>query len=332
MSEVLERIAAYAPPGTGSTGDGAQAARRYLVLDVFTAVALAGNPLAVVTDARDLQPQQMQRIARELNLSETVFILAAEGAGDVRIRIFTPAVELPFAGHPVLGSAIVIGSALGRERVVLETVSGEVPVELAAAPAGSGPGAGAGAAERAGEAAAGDRDAAAPFGCMRQPVPSIAPYEHGEELLAALGLEGSTLPVEQYVNGPRHVYVGLPSEQAVAGLRPDMRALQELGPMGVGCFAGAGTRWKSRNFAPGLGVPEDPATGSAAGPLAVHLARHGRIPFGEQIEIRQGEEIGRPSFLYAAAHGSGEQIERVEVAGHAVFVAAGELLPAWSRM
>jgi trans-2,3-dihydro-3-hydroxyanthranilate isomerase len=108
-------------------------------------------------------------------------------------------------------------------------------------------------------------------------------------------------------------------------LQPDVAALARLrGVMGTNCFAGSGTRWKTRMFAPGGGVPEDPATGSAAGPLAVHLARHGRVGFGEEIEISQGAEIGRPSTLYATAEGSTEQIERVEVGGSAVVVARGE--------
>jgi trans-2,3-dihydro-3-hydroxyanthranilate isomerase len=125
------------------------------------------------------------------------------------------------------------------------------------------------------------------------------------------------------------VYVELAGEAAVARLRPDLGKLGELGELCVSCFAGAGRSWKTRMFAPGLGVAEDPATGSAAGPLAVHLARHGRIAFGEQIEIRQGAEIGRASLLYARADGAGERIERVAVGGAAVTVGGGELrLPA----
>jgi trans-2,3-dihydro-3-hydroxyanthranilate isomerase len=96
------------------------------------------------------------------------------------------------------------------------------------------------------------------------------------------------------------------------------------GIVGVNCFAGSGLRWKTRMFAPGDGVPEDPATGSAAGPLGVHLARHGRIPFGEQIVISQGAEIGRPSTLYVTVDGSGDRIDRVECGGSAVVVARGE--------
>jgi trans-2,3-dihydro-3-hydroxyanthranilate isomerase len=159
---------------------------------------------------------------------------------------------------------------------------------------------------------------------MEQPIPAWEPYEHAERLLAALDVAGSDLPIEAYRNGPRHVYVALGDEAAVAALRPDLRALAGLGEIGVSCFAGRGRRWKTRMFAPGLGVPEDPATGSAAGPLAIHLARHGRTGFGAEIEIQQGAEIGRPSVLYAQADGSAERIDRVLVGGSAVVVARGE--------
>ena len=143
------------------------------------------------------------------------------------------------------------------------------------------------------------------------------------QTMAALGVARSGLPVEAYRQGPRHVYVELPSEADVAALKPDQRALAGLG-IGVSTFAGRGLAWKTRMFAPYHGVAEDPATGSAAGPLAVHLARHGRIGFGDEIEIRQGEEIGRPSRLYARAEGSADKVERVLVGGSAVIVARGE--------
>jgi trans-2,3-dihydro-3-hydroxyanthranilate isomerase len=253
----------------------------------------------VFPDGRGMNGDLMQRTARELNFSETVFFLPAERGGDVRLRIFTPGRELPFAGHPVLGSAFVLGEMLGTATVHLETGVGPVPVEL-------------------------DRDGdAITFGRMEQPVPAPEPYERTPDLLRALGLERSGLPVEAYLNGPRHVYVELTSEADVAALRPDFRALGDL-PIAVSCFAGRGTHWKTRMFALFHGVQEDPATGSAAGPLAVHLARHGRIGFGDEIEISQGEEIGRPSRLFARAEGSAERVERVLVGGSAVSVARGE--------
>lgn len=270
--------------------------RRYLIADVFTDRPLEGNQLGVFLDARGLATDHMRRVARELNLSETVFFLPPQADGDARIRIFTPASELPFAGHPVLGSAFVLAGLLGKQRVVLETGLGEIPVEV---------------------------DAASGFGEMEQRVPSPEPYERTEDLLEALNLSSSELPVEAYLNGPRHVYVALPSEADVASLQPDISKLSEH-LTGTNCFAGRGKTWKTRMFAPYHGVAEDPATGSAAGPLAVHLARHNRIDFGEQIEISQGAEIGRPATLYARVEGSQHSIEHVYVGGYAVIVARGE--------
>jgi trans-2,3-dihydro-3-hydroxyanthranilate isomerase len=271
-------------------------------VDVFTDTPLEGNQLGVFPDGRGIAAPLMQRLARELNFSETVFFLPPERDGDARLRIFTPTHELPFAGHPVLGSAVVVGEKLERTRVLLETAGGEIPLEL----------------ER--------RDGRIVSGRMRQRIPTWRRYDDAPRLLRALGVERSELPVEAYANGPLHVYVELQSEDAVAALDPDLRALAELGEIGVNCFAGSGASWKTRMFAPGLGVSEDPATGSAAGPLALHLSRHGRIAFGDQIEIRQGAEINRPSLLRARARGSAERVEAVEVAGSAVIVARGELL------
>jgi trans-2,3-dihydro-3-hydroxyanthranilate isomerase len=275
---------------------------RYVVADVFTDTPLAGNPLAVFTDARELREEELQRVARELNLSESVFVLPAEHGGHARIRIFTPSVELEFAGHPTLGSAFVLGGPMQLLEIRLETARGIVPVAL-------------------------ERDEGRiVFGRMQQPLPTWEPFAEPDALLAALGIARSELPLERYDNGAQFVYAGLGSEEELAGLRPNPVALSDLpGLVGVLCFAGSGARWKVRMFAPGGGVAEDPATGSAAGPLAVHLARHGRIGFGEEIEITQGVEIGRPSTLFARADGSAEQLERVEVGGSAVLVARGEL-------
>ena len=219
----------------------------------------------------------------------------------MRIRIFTPQNELRFAGHPCLGTAFVLGAPLQLGTIALETGNGIVPVEL----------------ER-------DQSGRIVFGWMTQPLPTVGPYERAEELCAALGVEGSELPVEVYDNGVRHVYVVLGSNEEVARLRPDMNALMELDIVGALAAAGAGTSWKVRMFSPLDGVGEDAATGSAAGPLACHLARHEVVPWGEEIEIEQGTEIGRPSTLYARASGSGGAIESVEVGGSAVTVARGE--------
>jgi trans-2,3-dihydro-3-hydroxyanthranilate isomerase len=276
------------------------ASYRYVVCDVFTDRPLAGNQLAVFTDARGLDDETMQALARELNFSESTFVLPPEEGGHARMRIFTPLTELPFAGHPTLGTAFVLGGPLQSPEVRLETKRGVVPVTL----------------ER--------EENRIVFGRMQQPLPSVSPFEPVDDLLAALGVEGSELPIELYDNGIRHIYVALPSESAVAALRPELGRLELSHDVGINCFAGSGSRWKTRMFAPGVGVAEDPATGSAAGPLALHLARHGRIAFGEEIEISQGVEIGRPSTLYARAVGSSERVERVEVGGSAVVVARGE--------
>jgi trans-2,3-dihydro-3-hydroxyanthranilate isomerase len=271
----------------------------YVIADVFTDRPLEGNGLAVFTDGTAFDERAMQRLAREMNLSETVFALPPRNGGDAWIRIFTPGRELPFAGHPVLGSAFVLA---GEGDVVnLETGLGMVPVALERAP-----------------------DRAVVFGRMRQPLPTIEPFEQQQELLAALGVTRSQLPIEAYVNGPHNVYVALEDEAALAALAPDLGALAALGPFNVSCFAGAGGSWKTRMFAPAIGVAEDPATGSAAGPLALHLARHGAIGFGQEIVIAQGAEIGRPSKLHARVEGSREQVELIEVGGGAVIVARGE--------
>lgn len=280
--------------------------RRYTVADVFTDTPLQGNPVAVFTDASGLSAEVMQRAARELNLSETVFMFRSdEPHAHLRIRIFTPATELPFAGHPVLGAAFVVGRAMGSPVVRLETGLGVVPVTLTRPDSGGDP----------------------VYGEMEQPIPTVEEFALGEELLAALGIAGDRdglLPIEAYRNGPVHVYVELPSEEAVAGLAPDIGAIARLGVFGINCFAASGERVKTRMFGPSLGVAEDPATGSAAGPLVVHLARHGRVAFGTEIEIVQGVEIGRRSVLRARVDGAPDAIERVAVGGSAVIVARGE--------
>lgn len=274
----------------------------YVVADVFTDVPLEGNPTAVFVDSTGLAPERMQQIAREMHLSETVFVLPAEKDGDVRVRIFTPVNELPFAGHPTLGTAVVLGETTSADRIRMETAMGTVPFDL-------------------------ERTVDGRVGSVRmwQPVPTWEPYDRADELLAGLGLSSSTLPVEVYRNGPRHVFVGLDDMVALSALTPDHRVLARLPDMAANCFAGSGSRWNLRMFSPAYGVVEDAATGSAAGALAVHLSRHGLVPFGDEIQIRQGAEIGRPSTMGARAVGTVERIESVEVRGSAVVVARGTL-------
>src|SRR4051812_32816975 len=192
----------------------------------------------------------MQALAKEMNFSETVFVLPPQADdADVRIRIFTPAAELPFAGHPTLGSAFVLGGPLQKVVIRLETLAGVVPVEL----------------EREGPKIV--------FGWMDQPLPRWEPAENVDAVLAAVGAAESSLPVETYHLGPGHLYLALGSASEVAALQPDFGALARATPYGVNCFAPDGSVWKNRMFAPNHGVNEDPATGSSAGPLAVHLAR-----------------------------------------------------------
>src|SRR3954447_7400410 len=209
---------------------------RYVVADVFTDTALTGNQLAVFTDGRGLDDRTMQDLAREMRFSESVFVFPAEAGGHARIRIFTPESEPPFAGHPILGTAFVLAGPLSLEEIRLETLKGVVPVRL----------------EREGPKIV--------FGRMVQPLPTHQPFPEEAALLGALGLERSELPVELYDNGPRFVYVALPSKEAVAALQPDLARLSGVlqGIVGASCFAGEGRSWKVRVFAPGSGGDEDP--------------------------------------------------------------------------
>jgi len=270
----------------------------FLICDVFTDRPLAGNQLAVFLDGAAVPEELLAPLAMEIHFSETVYVYPPEAGGTARIRIFTPGAEIPFAGHPTLGAASVVARRAGLDRVVLETRRGPVPVRVTLD---------------------GEHRAS---GWMEQPIPVVTSFDD-PRLLPALGLERSELPIELYDLGIRHLYVALPDEAAVAALRPDFGVLAELGGLGVNCFAGSGRRFKTRMFAPELGVMEDPATGSAAGPLAAHLVRHGRVASGEEIEIAQGAELGRPSRLLARVTGSRERIDKVEVGGSSVVVGRG---------
>jgi trans-2,3-dihydro-3-hydroxyanthranilate isomerase len=276
----------------------------FRIVDVFTQRPLAGNQLAVFEDAVGIPESLLQPLAQEIGYSETVFVYPGTGA-DAQMRIFTPTSEVPFAGHPVLGTAVVAATSLGKERVVLETGRGPVPVRVDRT---SGP---------------------AIRGAMEQPIPTFKMYDKAEEFLRALGVDRSVLPVTVYDNGLQHVYAMLERPEDVASRKPDFSALIALARssgmplVGFNVFSGSGLAWKTRMFAPADDIAEDPATGSAAGPLALHLARHGRIPWGTEIRISQGAEIGRPSELFARVSGDADNVTRIEVSGYAVPVGGG---------
>jgi trans-2,3-dihydro-3-hydroxyanthranilate isomerase len=250
----------------------------------------------------------MLAAARELHLSDTVFMLPGDDQADAAIRIFTTFHELPFAGHAVLGAAYVLGEEKDLATVRLRTTGvGIVPVRLT---------------REHGEIV---------YGEMQHPVPTVRPFERERELLEALGASRPVLPIEIYSNGPMHVMVGLAEPEQVAALQPDLAALAALGPIGIGCFAplepeagpGEHTHVKLRLFGPGAGISEDPATGSAAGPLALHLARHGWYTPGNTLTISQGEEISRPSQISVRVEGTAEHPSAVAVGGSAVVAARG---------
>lgn len=277
----------------------------FRIVDVFSERPLAGNQLAVFEDATRIPEAQLQPLAQEIGYSETVFAYPKRNDAHQQIRIFTPTSEIPFAGHPVLGTAVVIATNTGANRVVLETGRGLVPVRIDGT---AGP---------------------AARGTMEQPIPSFKLYDKEDEFLRALGVDRSVLPVTIYDNGLAHVYAMLERPEDVAAVRPDFSALSELARssglplMGFNVFSGSGPAWKTRMFAPADDIAEDPATGSAAGPLALHLARHGRIPWDTEIRIAQGAEIGRPSELFARVSGNADHVTRIEVSGHAVPVGGG---------
>lgn len=277
----------------------------YRTLDVFTDRPFAGNQLAVFPDAETIPEPALQRLAREIAFSETVFLLPPLEGGSARIRIFTPMSEVPFAGHPILGAAMLVAERLGISHVSLESGRGEIQIDIQS--------------ERG----------HIPRGTMAQPIPTIAPFSPAESLLSALGIAQALLPVTVYDNGICHVYVMVDDPEVVAKIQPDVGALADIarehsrGAVGFSVFAGGGTIWKTRMFAPAEGIIEDAATGSAAGPLALHLARHGLVPWGTEITISQGTEVGRPSTLFARAALVENMVGRIEVGGYVVAIGGG---------
>ena len=276
---------------------------RYEVVDVFTDRAYAGNPLAVVLDADDLPTEALQAIAGEFNLSETAFPMAADAEGaDYRLRIFTPATELPFAGHPSVGAAWVMArrGRVAPGRVVQSCGAGLLPLQVAA---GGGP------------------------VTLAGGPPSYAGEVDAAPLLAAVGLASDDVvaPPGRAGCGIDFTYL-LVRDEAVARARPDQAALRRL-DLGTGLSVTsfeAGSA-HSRVFVPEVGVPEDPATGSAAVGLGVYLAALGAVTGSAGYVVRQGLEMGRPSTLRCTVTVEDGRAVATTVAGDVVPVARGEI-------
>ena len=289
----------------------------YRLCDVFTATALEGNQLAVFLDAGSLADAEMQAIAREMNLSETTFIVrrdpAIEQERGVRVRIFTPQEELPFAGHPTLGTSSTIRRELaeygGAETITLDLNAGRVPVVFSA------------------ERNVGGRS----YGEMTQPDPVFGVEHDAAEIAPLLGLgqeDCAELPRPQTVStGLPYCIVPLRSIDALGRLTVDLRGAERY-------FRGSDAKffyaiaphgpavWRARmQFYNG----EDPATGSAAGCAIAYLVRHRMAAPGEPVHICQGVEIDRPSDLYVSANSISGKIAEVRVGGSTVHVAKGRL-------
>lgn len=297
---------------------------RFLQFDVFTREPFGGNQLAVFLDGDILSDEKMQAIAREMNYSETTFILpSSDPKALCRVRIFTPTTEHPFAGHPVVGTTFALAHdgliRADESPVTLQLAIGLISVELLY------------------------EDQRATFVWMHQPLPRFEPWQGDSDRLAsALGLTtddfANDLPIERAIVGVNHVLVPIRSLEAIerAVPQPDLLAALNLPEEHPGCFLftlerpESGADIHGRMFAPAMGITEDPATGSAAGPLGVYLLRHGRLTPDEtgqtRVRLEQGVEMGRPSALDIAITGIAENVEDVRVGGASVLIAEGELL------
>jgi trans-2,3-dihydro-3-hydroxyanthranilate isomerase len=298
---------------------------RYVHYDVFTTTAFEGNQLAVFLDARGLTTAQMQTLANEMNFSESTFLLPAETANtDIRMRIFTPGLEMPMAGHPTVGSTFALVHegviAPGRERWVFGLNIGPTAVAL--------------------DWESGRLSRA----WMDQGPPELRPSATpGLDVVRAIGGDvaawtATGLPVLEGSCGAPYFYVPLASRAAVDACRPDTAAIGALrsafstNDLAVFVFScepvEPGVAAYSRMFAPGAGVFEDPATGSATGPLGAYLVRHGLVPMSgaQHIVSVQGVKMGRPSRLHVRVEASSpSEITRVHVGGAAVRVGEGTI-------
>jgi trans-2,3-dihydro-3-hydroxyanthranilate isomerase len=286
----------------------------YHVVDVFTTTPLEGNALAVFPDASGMDGATMQRVARELNLSETTFVLPKESTDDAaRVRIFTPAAELPFAGHPTIGTAYVLRRlglvAAGAKTFALHENVGRVPIRV-------------------------DDGDDPILWLTTPPIRKLAEFSR-ERSARALSLGADRLapgvPCEQLSAGSPLIFVAVKDRSAVDDARLDMAAFLDLvrprrDATSIFVFAPTETGAYSRMFAPQLGVVEDPATGGATGPLAAFMIKHGLVSGadGARFVSEQGVKMGRRSLLYVLIHG--ERGERgIEVGGNVVHIASATM-------
>jgi trans-2,3-dihydro-3-hydroxyanthranilate isomerase len=295
---------------------------RYLHLDVFTANRFEGNQLAVFADPPDIPAALMQRIAAEMAFSESTFIFAPSGTGDVRMRIFTPGEELPMAGHPTIGSTFALAAEgriqRGRDKFVFELGVGPIEVSLEWSSEGLG------------------------FAWMTQLLPKFGPPATNRlEIAAALGVDPTDLdgdrPFQSGSCGVPFFFVPLRTRRAVDAVAIDRRAFTRaltaagIEPLPVFVFTnekgGGDETVYSRMLAPGFGISEDPATGSASGPLGCYLLHHGMVTEAEarQMVSLQGVAMKRPSRVHISIDSEAGRITRVRVGGQSVVVGRGEI-------
>jgi trans-2,3-dihydro-3-hydroxyanthranilate isomerase len=292
--------------------------RHFFTLDVFTDRRFTGNPLAVVLDTDGLDGAAMQAIAREFGHPETVFVFAAgDPAHRARVRIFTPMRELPFAGHPTVGTAVLLGlrdgTAVGGD-IVLEEGIGPVRCTLESSDGGRG---------------------SARFGVPQTPV-EIGPAADDAAIAAALGLTPSEIGFGRFrascwSAGNPFPFVPVASLAAIARCRVDLAKFHAAFSEGhVYVFCGEtrepGHAFHARMFAPALGIPEDPATGSAAAAFTGLLAARGGLGDGDHaIVIEQGYEMGRPSLIRLAVKIAAGKLASASIGGDAVIVTEGAI-------
>ncbi len=293
--------------------------------DVFTSQAFAGNPLAIVLGADDLTTAQMLTLAREFNLSETIFVQRPiDPAHTARVRIFFPTAEIPFAGHPTIGCAIHLATAAAGpgdfdRQIVLEEEAGLVPVRVW---------------RRAGEIRAEFVAPVIPHAVTDAPDPAAA--LDPARLAAALGLSVGEIGVASHrpglwQGGPRFLYAPVASLAALGRARPTQpvwsEQMQAAGVDSIYLYTpGQECDYRARMFSPTAGIPEDPATGSASAILAAQLFAAGALADGEiRLALHQGVEMGRPSDIGLTVVLQAGQLHQVRVAGSAVPVAFGQI-------